>query len=318
MAAWFWLRRRDDPRRARRARPRRPRSGGTAGRAAPRSPRRRCPRPAVHGTAASRRRLVAVDDVERLGGRVDELDRAGDDAPERVASRSRREGRSGSSAARASGWSRSPASAIRAVGPSRYGLAVARPRLERVRPRRPAPPGTPAPSRRARGRGRRSRRCGPRSSGTRSGGGGDEQRGSRSKAGGSNVGHQRDGRRARSRAPSSSSGRRRRSVAAPGRAREAADADADRVDRPAAERRDRIWLPVFLSASAALDEPRWSRASSMALAIAEEVGRVEQVDVERVALDPLAAVQQPAQRADRRVDLDADERPRTRGPRVIW
>ena len=39
--------------------------------------------------------------------------------------------------------------------------------------------------------------------------------------------------------------------------------------------------------------------------VAEEVGRVEHVDVERVALDPLAAVEEPAQRADRLGHLDA-------------
>jgi hypothetical protein len=38
--------------------------------------------------------------------------------------------------------------------------------------------------------------------------------------------------------------------------------------------------------------------------IAEEVGRVEHEDVERVALDPLAAVEEPAERADLRADVD--------------
>ena len=39
--------------------------------------------------------------------------------------------------------------------------------------------------------------------------------------------------------------------------------------------------------------------------VAEEVGRVEHEDVQRVALDPLAAVEEPAQRAELAVDLDA-------------
>ena len=39
--------------------------------------------------------------------------------------------------------------------------------------------------------------------------------------------------------------------------------------------------------------------------VAEEVGQVEHVDVERVALDPLAAVEEPAQRAQLAADLDA-------------
>ena len=39
----------------------------------------------------------------------------------------------------------------------------------------------------------------------------------------------------------------------------------------------------------------------------EEVGRVEEVHVQGVALDPLPAVQKAAQRADLRVDLDAEQ-----------
>ena len=41
--------------------------------------------------------------------------------------------------------------------------------------------------------------------------------------------------------------------------------------------------------------------------VAQEVGRVEQVDVEGVALDPLAAVEEAAQGADLRVDGDPEE-----------
>ena len=42
---------------------------------------------------------------------------------------------------------------------------------------------------------------------------------------------------------------------------------------------------------------------------------MEQVDVERVALDPLAAVEEASQGANSRVDLDAERAPRRRGPR---
>src|SRR6476659_5880243 len=41
--------------------------------------------------------------------------------------------------------------------------------------------------------------------------------------------------------------------------------------------------------------------------VAEEVGSVQEVDVERVALDPLGAVQEPAERPRGRLDLDADQ-----------
>ena len=41
----------------------------------------------------------------------------------------------------------------------------------------------------------------------------------------------------------------------------------------------------------------------MPLSVAEEVRRVQQVDVQGVALDPLAAVDEPAQRSDRHRDL---------------
>ena len=69
-----------------------------------------------------------------------------------------------------------------------------------------------------------------------------------------------------------------------------------------------IRLPAFLRRSAALHDRRGGRAArSMRARVAQEVGRVEQVDVERVALDPLAAVEEAAQRADRRVDLDAEQ-----------
>ena len=52
--------------------------------------------------------------------------------------------------------------------------------------------------------------------------------------------------------------------------------------------------------------------------VAQEVGGVEQVDVQRVALDPLAAVQEAAQGDGRRVDLDAERRLSNAWTAVIW
>ncbi len=51
--------------------------------------------------------------------------------------------------------------------------------------------------------------------------------------------------------------------------------------------------------------------------VAEEVRGVQQVDVQRVALDPLAAVEQPPQRAQLAVDPDAEARPPSRGTALI-
>ena len=64
-------------------------------------------------------------------------------------------------------------------------------------------------------------------------------------------------------------------------------------------------LPVFFSAQPALDDLRSVARELDRPVVAEEVGRVEHVDVERVAFDPLAAVQKPPQHADRLGDLDA-------------
>jgi hypothetical protein len=89
-------------------------------------------------------------------------------------------------------------------------------------------------------------------------------------------------------------------------AREAADADAHRVDRPSAEQRHDP-VAELLDAQAALDDLAVIGGELDRARVAEEVGGVEQVDVERVALDPLPAVEEAAQDADRRIDLDPEE-----------
>ena len=62
-------------------------------------------------------------------------------------------------------------------------------------------------------------------------------------------------------------------------------------------------LPAFFSASPRRTMSPWSRGHVDRAVVAEEVGRVQHVDVQRVALDPFAAIEQPAQRAERPVDV---------------
>ena len=52
--------------------------------------------------------------------------------------------------------------------------------------------------------------------------------------------------------------------------------------------------------------------------VAEEVGRVEEVDVERVALDPLGAVEEPAQRADLDGSTSTPNRSSNAWTALIW
>ena len=88
---------------------------------------------------------------------------------------------------------------------------------------------------------------------------------------------------------------------------QAADAEADRVDRPAADdRQDVVADP--LEPQALLDDRAIDLRELDGRGQPQEVRRMQQVDVERVALDPLAAVQEPAERADRRVDDHAEGR----------
>ena len=127
-------------------------------------------RPGRPGDGRALRRPVVVDDVERLGGRVDQLDGAGDDAPERVPPDLLGEAGPGE------GLGRARVELVGGEGDPRrraeqVDLAGVGPRLERVRPADLVLAEGRPPSRTATGRGRRSRRSGRRSSGIRSGGG---------------------------------------------------------------------------------------------------------------------------------------------------
>ena len=86
---------------------------------------------------------------------------------------------------------------------------------------------------------------------------------------------------------------------------ETAHPDVDRMDRPAADQfHDRV--PGLLQLQPSLHQRRASAIPREVerAGIAEEVGRVQQVDVQRVAFDPLSAVEQPAKIGDRVGDLD--------------
>ena len=66
-------------------------------------------------------------------------------------------------------------------------------------------------------------------------------------------------------------------------------------------------FPVFFSDRPALHDVRMLARHLDRPGVPEEVGRVEHVDVERVALDPLAAVEEPPQQPDRLAHLHAAE-----------
>ena len=70
-----------------------------------------------------------------------------------------------------------------------------------------------------------------------------------------------------------------------------------------------IRLPSLLEAQAALDDVRMVGGQLDRARIAQEVGRVEQVDVERVALDPLAAVEEAAQARGPAGSISTPKRP---------
>ena len=78
---------------------------------------------------------VGLEDLGRLGERVEQLDRRARRCCGRRWSAARRRARSRAAPRPRPGAARPPASATRAVGPSRYGVAVVADRLERVRPR---------------------------------------------------------------------------------------------------------------------------------------------------------------------------------------
>ncbi len=95
----------------------------------------------------------------------------------------------------------------------------------------------------------------------------------------------------------------RRDLAAPEGPREAPDPDGDRVDGSPADQLDQL-VAGLLEGQPGLDRRTVVLGQLERAGVAQEVGQVEEVDVQRVALDPLAAVHQPAQRADLRVDFD--------------
>jgi len=70
------------------------------------------------------------------------------------------------------------------------------------------------------------------------------------------------------------------------------------VDLPAPDERHQR-VPGLLEGEPALDGLRRVQRQLDRAGVTEEVGGVEHVDVQRVALDPLAAVQQPSQHPDR-------------------
>ena len=81
---------------------------------------------------------------------------------------------------------------------------------------------------------------------------------------------------------------------------------AHRVDRSPAQRLDDLVADLLGPQGGFHDRPMVGHHGDAAL-IAQEVGQVEQVDVERVALDPLAAVEQPAERARHRIDAHPEQ-----------
>ena len=85
---------------------------------------------------------------------------------------------------------------------------------------------------------------------------------------------------------------------------EATDPDIDRMHRSSA---DHLHQPVArsLQPQASFQEAGMIAGHVDAAFVAEEVGRVQQVDVQHVAFDPLAAVQQPAQCVHRLGHRDA-------------
>jgi hypothetical protein len=97
----------------------------------------------------------------------------------------------------------------------------------------------------------------------------------------------------------------RRELAARGSAVEAADADVDRMDLAAAHDRHHLVARLF-QRQPVRDELGVVAGHRRRALVAEEVGCVQEEDVQRMALDPLAAVEQPPQRADALVDGDAE------------
>ncbi len=89
------------------------------------------------------------------------------------------------------------------------------------------------------------------------------------------------------------------------RAIEAANAHIHRMDRAAAEQFQDLVADLLQLQALAHDIAMVLRHLDRAL-VAEEVRRMQHVDVQRVALDPLAAIQQPAQLPHRLAHRDAE------------
>ncbi len=122
--------------------------------------------------------------------------------------------------------------------------------------------------------------------------------GARSTSGNGSSAAQRTVARAVSRASLERVDAARAARAARGRAVEAADADVDRVDLAAADDRHQ-GVAGLLHLQALFDDLAVVARHLDGARVAEEVRRVQHVDVQAVALDPLAAVEQPAQVAQR-------------------
>ena len=88
---------------------------------------------------------------------------------------------------------------------------------------------------------------------------------------------------------------------------EATDAHVDGMDGPTTDQLDQL-VADLLQLEATLHHVPMVGGEVDDPVVAEEVGRVEEVDVERVALDPLPAVEEAAQVGEGTVDRDAAQR----------
>ena len=83
----------------------------------------------------------------------------------------------------------------------------------------------------------------------------------------------------------------------PGRAVEATHGHVDRVDRPASEHLEQL-VADLLHPQALLDYVSMIGGQADAAFVAQEIGGMQQVDVQRMALDPFGAVKEPSELAD--------------------
>ena len=109
----------------------------------------------------------------------------------------------------------------------------------------------------------------------------------------------------------------RAQLARPRRAVEAADADVDRMDLAAADDADQR-VAGLLDLQAALDDPAVVARHLDRAVVAEDVGGVEHEHVQRVALDPLAAVDEPAQRPGSRRPTSTPHASSIAAQALIW